>query len=103
MRHSNKVAGSGLFIVVLMSALTACSSLGDLTFSNESDTDVTISTGADEVAIPSDGAASILGTGCSRGDVVVKFASGKKLVVSGPVCPSDQIVVHDGKVDVRSP
>jgi len=39
--------------------------------------------------------------GCTPGDVTVKFTSGQVVVVPGPVCPEQQIVVYDGKVDLQ--
>ncbi|MBG6215038.1 hypothetical protein RCH23_003009 [Cryobacterium sp. CAN_C3] len=101
MRQSNRLLRSGLFVVALSVALTACSGPDDLTFSNESPADVTISTGNEEVTVSAWGGASILGSGCSKGDVIVTFNSGQKVVVAGPICPGEQIVVHDGKVDLQ--
>ena len=104
MRQTNWFARSGLLVVVALSAaLTGCSSAGDLSISNESDTDVTVSIGDDKVSISAWGAASILGSGCSAGDVVVEFPSGQEIVVAGPVCPDDLIMIHDGRVDLQSP
>jgi hypothetical protein len=62
---------------------------------------VTVSTGDEEFAVSAGGAASILGSGCTPGDVIVEFASDQKVVVNGPVCPDEQLVVLDGKVERR--
>lgn len=83
MRHRNRLARTGLLILAVTATLTACSSLGDLTISNESSTDVTVSTGDEEITVSAGGGASILGSGCTTGDVSVEFASGEKVVVSG--------------------
>lgn len=102
MRQTNWFARSGLLVAVALSvALTGCSGSDDLSISNESDTDVTVSIGDDEVSISAWGAASILGSGCSEGDVVVEFATGQEIVVAGPVCPEDLIMIHDGRVDLQ--
>jgi ABC-type Fe3+-hydroxamate transport system substrate-binding protein len=104
MRYWNKFVRTGLLIVAVTAALTACSSVGDLTISNESSSDVTVSTvltGGDEIVVSAGGGASILGSGCTPGDVTVEFPSGEKFVVAGPVCPEEQIVVRNGKVELQ--
>ncbi|WP_141990326.1 hypothetical protein [Rhodoglobus vestalii] len=85
----------------MTAALTACSSVGDLTISNESSSDVTVTTGDDEIIVSAGGGASILGSGCTPGDVTVEFTSGEKFVVAGPVCPEEQIVVRNGKAELQ--
>lgn len=101
MRGRSWLATSGLIIVALTATLTACSSPGDLTIRNEGPTDVTVSTGEDEVTVSAWGGAAILDSGCTPGDVTVDFTSGEAVVVSGPVCPEQQIVVRDGKVKLQ--
>lgn len=101
MRRGNGFARSGLVLLAVTATLTACSSLGDLTISNESSADVTVSTGDEEIAVSAWGGASILGSGCTPGDVIVEFSSGQKIVVTGPVCPEKQLVVLDSKVELR--
>jgi hypothetical protein len=81
--------------------LTACGSLGDLTISNESSSDVTVSTGDEKITVSAGGAAIILGSGCTPGDINVEFASDQKVVVNGPVCPDEQLVILDGKAELR--
>jgi ABC-type Fe3+-hydroxamate transport system substrate-binding protein len=100
MRPRNGLA-SGLIILALTATLTACSGLGDLTIRNESSTDVTVSTGDERITVSAWGAASILGSGCTPGDIIVEFASEQKVVVNGPVCPDEQLVALDSKVEVR--
>ena len=101
MRNWNGFLRSGLVILTMAATLTACSSAGDLTISNESPVDVTVSTGEEEVTVSAWGGASILGYGCTPGDVIVEFASGQKVVVAGPVCPEVQLVVLNGEVELR--
>jgi len=90
----------GLITVALAATLTTCSRPGDLAIRNESPTDVTVLTGDEELTISAGGGAAILHYGCTPGDVTVKFTSGQVVVVPGPVCPEQQIVVYDGKVEL---
>lgn len=101
MRHWNGFGRSGLVILAVIATLTACSSPGDLTVRNETSTDVTVSTGDEDITVPALGAVIILGSGCTAGDVIVEFVSGRKVVVSGPVCPEEQLVVLGSKVERR--
>lgn len=101
MRNSSLLAKLGLLGVALSIALTGCSGAGDLSFSNESPNDVSVSTGSEEITVTAGGAVSILGSGCTKGDVIVEFTSGQKVVVAGPVCPSDHVVIRDGKVELQ--
>lgn len=72
---------------------------GDLEITNNSDTDVEVSTGEDVVTVDAGGAASILDSGCTSGDVTVRFLSSAQVqVLPGPVCPPDTIVISDGQV-----
>jgi hypothetical protein len=92
----------GLITVALAATLMTLHKIpGDLTFRNESPTAVTVLTGDEELTISAGGGASILDYGCTPGDVTVKFTSGQVVVVPGPVCPEQQIVVYDGKVDLQ--
>lgn len=43
----------------------------------------------------------ILDNGCADGDVTVTFPSGEVAVVPGPVCPDQEIVIEDGRADLR--
>jgi len=81
--------------------LTACASAGDLSVSNEGPLDVNVSIGDDEITVSPGGGVVILGSGCSQGDVIVEFESGQKVVVDGPICPDEQIVVHDSTVELQ--
>jgi len=92
----------GLITVVLAATVITPKIPGDLTFRNESRTDVTVLTGDEELTITAGGGASILDYGCTPGDVTVRFTSGQAVVVSGPVCPEQQIVVYDGKVKLQT-
>jgi hypothetical protein len=91
----------GLVTVALAATLTTCSRPGDLTFRNESLTDVTVLMGDQKETVSAGGGFTIIHYGCTPGDVTVKFTSGQVVVVPGPVCPEQQIVVHDGKVELQ--
>lgn len=97
----NGLARSGLVLLAVTAILTACSSPGDFTISNESSSEVTVSTEDEEITVAAWGGAIILGSGCIPGDIIVKFASGHKIVVNGPVCPEEQLVVLESKVELR--
>ena len=92
----------GLITVALAATLITHKIPGDLTISNHSPADVTVLTGDEELTVSGWGGATILHYGCTPGDVTVKFTSGQAVVVvPGPVCPEQQIVVYDGKVELQ--
>jgi|SRR5450631_385525 len=91
----------GLITVALAATLTTCSRPGDLSFRNESRADVTVLIGNEKSTVSGWSGFTIHHYGCTPGDVTVKFTSGQVVVVSGPVCPEQQIVVYDGKVEVQ--
>lgn len=97
MGHLTRLAGSGLLLVAASAALTACSQ-GDLAFSNEGAEDVTVSTQDAEFEVSAGGGVVILESGCSEGDITVVFASGREIVVAGPVCPDERVLIQDGNV-----
>ena len=87
--------------MALGATLMTCSGPGDLAIRNESPADVTVLTGDEEDTISGWGGVVMHHHGCTPGDVTVKFTSGQVVVVPGPVCPEQQIVVYDGKVDLQ--
>jgi uncharacterized cupin superfamily protein len=90
---------------LLCAPLTGCSSSrGDLEITNNSDTSVEVSTGEDVLTVDAGGAASILDSGCTTGDVTVTFSATERVrVLPGPVCPPDTVVISDGEVTLASP
>lgn len=94
-------AAGGLALVAFVATLTGCSSAGDLEIFNEGPDEVRVSTGDEEVEVSADGGAVLLDYGCTPGDVTVEFASGDTVVLSGPVCPEQHIVIGDGEAEVR--
>ena len=94
---------SGLIgATLLLAGLTACGSSGDLTFSNEGTEAVTVTTDDETFEVPASSGTSILDNGCTKGDVTVTFASGSTVTIAGPVCPNKQVVIRDGRVDLKS-
>ena len=95
------LATGGLITVALAATLIAHKIPGDLSIRNESPTDVTVLTGDAKDTVSARGGVTLLDYGCTPGDVTVKFTSGQVAVVPGPVCPEQQIVVYDGKVELQ--
>ncbi|NTW41270.1 MAG: hypothetical protein HGA44_15590 [Cellulomonadaceae bacterium] len=81
--------------------LAACSDAGDLSVVNESDFEATILTGDEEATVSPWGGVVLLDYGCTPGDVTVEFPSGSTVVLPGPVCPDQEIVVGNGTAEVR--
>lgn len=84
-----------------MVTLTACNDEGDLIISNNGPTDVIVDTGDDEVTVDANGGAVFHDYGCTSGDVTVKFAFDQEILLAGPVCPDQQIVIGDGTARVE--
>lgn len=83
--------------------LKACSEAGDLSVVNESDSEVTILTGDEEATVSASGGVVFLDYGCTPGDVTVELSSGRQVILPGPVCPDQEIVVdRDGAVRLRA-
>jgi hypothetical protein len=99
---SRSLALGGLAIGALTLILAACSTAGDLLVTNESPTDVTVSLGDEQAEVTAGGGVEFLGYGCTPGDVAVEFPAGRSVVVTGPICPEQVIVIRDGTVDVES-
>jgi hypothetical protein len=91
----------GLITVALAATVTTCSRPGDLAINNGSPNDVTVLTGDEKLTVSGWGGVVIHRYGCTPGDLTVKFTSGQVVVVPGPVCPDQQIVVYDGQVEVQ--
>lgn len=97
-RFSSTV-GWALFVV----ALTGCSEGGDLSFSNEGSDDVSVVANGEASSIDAGGGMVILDGGCTDGDVLVTFPSGRTVTLPGPVCPDHEVVIHDHEeVELRS-
>ncbi len=96
MNSARRLVTGGLIGAVLTVPLTGCSDRGDLSISNDSPDDVTVVTGDEEVTVDAGGGVALLDYGCTPGDVTVRFASRPEVVLPGPVCPDQRIVVGDG-------
>lgn len=95
-------ATGGLIGAVLVVTVTACSAHGDLDISNEGPDDVTVFVGDHEaLTVYADGAVSLLGYGCTPAEVTIEYASGLEVVLPGPVCPDQQIVIGDDAATLR--
>lgn len=82
-------------------SLAACSYAGDLNIVNNGPGEVTVMTGDEETTVDAEGAVAILDYGCTPGDVTIEFASGPEVVLPGPVCPEEKIVVGDGTAEIQ--
>ena len=87
-------------VVAAAATMTACAGRGDLRIENDGSDAVVVSFGDERVEITPDGGAAILGYGCTPGDVTVRFSSGRSLILPGPVCPEQRIVVSDDGAEV---
>ena len=88
---------------VLAVALAGCRHGGDLSFRNDGPDDVNVVTDGETSSVEAGGGMVVLGAGCTDGDVLVTFPSGKTVTVAGPVCPDREVVIHDQGVELRTP
>jgi hypothetical protein len=102
MSSRTRLATGGLIAAAVLVSMTACTSPGDLSIENNGPTDVTVLIGDEKDTVSSGGGVVLLGYGCSPGDVTVEFPAARTVVVSGPVCPDQRIVIGDGEVVLRS-
>lgn len=101
MNGGARLATGSLIGVLLAISLTACGHRGDLTIINNGPSDVTVLTGDDETSVSASGGTVAHDYGCTPGDVTVKFASGQEIVLPGPVCPDQRIMVGDGTATLQ--
>ncbi len=99
-RVGRRVA-AGVVLGGALVTLTACSDAGDLSFVNEGPDDVVVVVDGEKAEVDSGGGVVFLDNGCTDGDVTVTFPSGHVTVVPGPVCPDQEIVIGDGRADLR--
>ena len=81
--------------------LAGCSEAGDLNIRNDGESDVTVRTGDEVVDVPGPGGVTMLDYGCTPGDVTVELPSGRQVVLPGPVCPDQEIVITDDSARLR--
>src|SRR3954454_21509680 len=96
------LAASGLVAVAVTVGLTGCTSPGNLSVENNGPTDVTVVVGDERATASAGGGVVLLDYGCSPGDVTVEFPASHTVVVPGPVCPDQRIVIGDGEVVLRA-
>lgn len=88
-------------VAVLVVVLSGCGGGGDLSFRNEGPDDVSVVSDDQTSTVEADGGMVILDAGCTDGDVLVTFPSGRTVTLTGPVCPDEEVVIHDQEVDLR--
>jgi hypothetical protein len=87
---------------VLVVVLAGCGGGGDLSFRNDGPDDVSVVSDGQTSIVDADGGMVILDAGCTDGDVLVTFSSGRTVTLAGPVCPDQEVVIHDQEVDLRT-
>lgn len=101
MTRVGRGVAAGLVLAGVLVAVAACSDPGDLSFVNEGPDDVVVSVDGEEAQVDSGGGVVFLDNGCTDGDVTVTFPSGDEVVLPGPVCPDQEVVIGDGRADLR--
>ncbi len=101
MNRATRFALGSLSSAFLAATLTGCSDRGALNIVNDGPRDVTVMTGDNDVIVDADGGAAILDYGCTPGDVTVEFAPGSQVVLPGPVCPDQWIVIGAGTATLQ--
>lgn len=102
--HRTFAGGRSTAVGVLVTVVLAgCGGGGDLSFRNDGPDDVSVVVDGETTSVDAGGGMVVLDAGCTRGDVLVTFPSGRTVTVPGPVCPDREVVVHDQEVDLRVP
>jgi hypothetical protein len=96
MNGGSRLAMVSLVGALLVMSLSACSNKGDLSIENSGPGEVTVFTGDQQLIVPASGGLYVLDYGCTPGDVTVKFTSGQQVLLHGPVCPDQRILVDEG-------
>lgn len=96
-----RLAMDSLVGLSLAVVLTGCSDQGDLHISNDGPGQVTVMTGDEKLVVDANGGAVLLNYGCTPGDVTVEFAADPPVVLPGPVCPRQRIMVGDGTAELQ--
>lgn len=102
MNARSRLGMGSLVAALLVMSLSACGSKGDLSIENSGLGEVTVLTGDQELTVPSSGGLYVLDYGCTPGDVTVKFASGQHVLLDGPVCPDQRILVGEATATLAS-
>jgi predicted small lipoprotein YifL len=96
MNGGSRLAMGSLVGALLVMSMSACGHKGTLSIENAGPGEVTVFTGDQQLTVPSSGAIDVLDYGCTLGDVTVKLASGQQVLLHGPVCPDQRILVSEG-------
>lgn len=99
--HGGLVGVRAAVVVAMTVGVAGCSDAGNLSVFNEGPGDVTVLVGDEELRIDESGGTVLLDHGCTPGDVTVELETGDVVVVDGPVCPDEEIVVRDGEVTLE--
>ncbi|WP_139315871.1 hypothetical protein [Cellulosimicrobium sp. CUA-896] len=62
---------------------------------------MTVLIGDEKLQIDESGGTVLLDYGCTPGDVTVELEAGDVVVVDGPVCPDEEILIRDGEVTLE--
>ena len=81
--------------------MAGCADAGDLSITNDGANDAVVRIGDEDVDVPGSGGVVIMDAGCTPGDVTVELRSGRSIVLPGPVCPEQEIVISDDSATVR--
>ena len=100
MRFRSRLAQSGLLLLAMTAALTACTGGGDVTITNESSSAVTITTGDDTFIVPARGATVVLGVGCIPDEVQADFESGAIVGIAGPICSDQELFIPNSDTEM---
>lgn len=94
---------AGALLAAASAGLTGCGDAGSLSIVNDGPEEVVVDTGdEDPFTVDPDGGVVLLDYGCTPGDVVVTFPTGRRVIVPGPVCPAQELVIGDGTATLRS-
>lgn len=95
MSRGSRLAMASLVDALLVMTVTACDRKGDLQFENSGSRDVTVMAGDETLTVPGSGGVTIIHYGCTSGDITVKFASGREVLLAGPVCPDKRVIISE--------
>ena len=96
MNGGSRLAMGSLLGALLVMSLSACGNKGNLSIENSGAGEVTVFTGNQQLTVPASEVIDVLDYGCTPGDVTVKLASGQQVLLHGPVCPDQRILVGEG-------
>ena len=100
-RRGTEVVGAAFGLGVLFVLTAAGCGGGQIAYSNESSSDVTVQLGGKDAWQLAPGSGGVVYTGdCYDGPVSVTYDGGQVAQLAGPVCPGQQLLVDDAGADV---